>query len=87
MNRDGPNLLAIKQMEHTEVGVAQLDGPFEDGLEDRLRIGPRPADDAQHLGGRGLARQRLGQLALQAGDAGRERFVGARTLRPRARLL
>jgi hypothetical protein len=87
MNLGGSKLPAIHQVERTEMSVAQLDGAFEDGLEDRLRIGPRLTDDPQDLGGRGLARQRLGQLTLQPGSAVRQGLVGIHPVRPRARLL
>ena len=36
------------------------------GIEHRLQVGRRAADDAENLAGRGLLLQRLGQLALRA---------------------
>jgi hypothetical protein len=87
MHCDGSELVTIHQVKRAEMSIAQLDGAFEDRLEDRLRIGPRPTNDGQHLGGRGLARQRLGQFTLQVGNAGREHVVSARSPRPLAWLL
>ncbi len=46
---------------HDESAVAlqQPDGGRHDGVEDRLHVGRRPADDAQDVGGGGLPGQRL----------------------------
>ena len=39
---------------------------LDDGVEDRLHVCRRTADDAEHLGGRRLMLQRLAQLALRS---------------------
>ena len=37
---------------------------LDDGVEDRLHVGGRAADDAEHLGGRGLMLQSLAQFRI-----------------------
>ena len=50
----------------------------KNGLEHRLELARRARDDAQHLGGRGLLLQRLGELPFQLG-AGRAAAANARS--------
>ncbi len=45
------------------VGLAQPCRRLERGLEHRLQIEGRAADDLEHIGGGGLLLQRFGQLA------------------------
>ena len=46
-----------------ELGLANARGVGQHGLEHRLQLARRAADDLEHLGGRRLLLQRLGQLA------------------------
>ena len=47
-----------------EPSPAQADGAPDDGVEDRLNVGLRPADDAENVACRGLLVERLGDLAV-----------------------
>jgi len=58
-------VLAIELESPAEKSVAQPRGILNDGVEDRLRVGVRPADDAEDLSRRPLLFGFLGQRALQ----------------------
>src|SRR5262249_194313 len=58
-------VLAIELESPAEESVAQPRGILDDGIEDRLRVGVRPADDAEDLGRRSLLFGSLRQHALQ----------------------
>ena len=52
----------IVTVHHTELGLADACRVLQHGLEHRLQLARRTADDLQHLGGRGLLLQRLAQI-------------------------
>ena len=52
-----------QQIQGAELGLADARRVRQHGLEHRLQLAGRARDDLQHLGGRGLLLQRLGQLA------------------------
>ena len=47
------------------IGIAEPGGGFNEGLQHRLQIESRPADDLEHVGGRGLLLQQFTQLVEQ----------------------
>ena len=47
------------------IGLAELDRRSREGVENRLKVKGRAADDLQHVGGRGLLLERLAQLVEQ----------------------
>ena len=53
------------QIQGAEVGLAEARRIRQHGLEHRLQLAGRARDDAQHLGGRRLLLQRLGEFLLQ----------------------
>jgi hypothetical protein len=57
------NSLAIIEQEVAKLGLADSHGAGEHGLEHRLQIAWRRADDTQHLRGRGLLLKRFGKFA------------------------
>ena len=62
--------LAAKQ--RAVPGLADPHSVFQHGLEHRLELARRAADDAKHFGGRGLLLQQFAQLAEQAGVLDRD---------------
>jgi hypothetical protein len=56
------NQLAVEPIDGAEERAAQPHGALDDGVEDRLHVGRRAADDAQDLARRGLLLERLGEL-------------------------
>ena len=50
-----------------ELGLADTRRVLQHGLEDRLQLAGRTADDLQHVGGGGLLLQRFAQLVEQPG--------------------
>jgi len=58
-------VLAIELESRAQESVAQPRGILDDGIEDRLRVGVRPADDAEDLGRRSLLFGSLGQRTFQ----------------------
>ena len=64
-----------------ELGLADARRIRQHGLEHRLQLAGRARDDLQHLGGRGLLLQRLGELLFQFGA----RFATAADARSRLR--
>ena len=71
---DGPINIAVSGGDVREVGHAKPGGRAADGVEYRLQIKSRAADDVEHFAGRGLVFDRLvalgsafGKLAVQIG--------------------
>ena len=56
-----------QQKQRAELGLADPHSVFQHGLEHRLELARRAADDAKHFGGRGLLLERFAQLVEQAG--------------------
>jgi hypothetical protein len=50
--------------QHYIIDPANPGSAFDYGVEDRLHVRRRAADDAEHLGGRGLMLQRLAQFRV-----------------------
>ena len=76
--------LAIAAVDRAVAGVAEAGGRFGEGVEHRLQIEGRAADDLQHVAGRGLVFERLLEvvgaslqfaIGLGAGD-GDDRLLG-----------
>ena len=64
MERRGAHLtVALVKPQRPITRVAEPRGVCQHGIEHRLQFTRRRADDAQHLGGRGLLLQRFGELA------------------------
>jgi hypothetical protein len=57
----------VPNSENAERRLAQPRSLFEHRLEDRREVAGRTVDDLQHLGGRGLLRQRLVTLCFALG--------------------
>ena len=55
------------EVQHAEGGFADAHRVLQHGLEHRLQFAGRACDDLQHLRGRGLLLQRLGELLFQVG--------------------
>src|SRR5215469_12882418 len=66
----GTNLkaAAVARPERAEIGLAEPPRLFEHRIEDGFKIAGRRVDGLQHLRGRGLLLQRLGQLRLEGAD-------------------
>jgi hypothetical protein len=60
--------LAVVLIERAEESIAQPHGASHDGVEDRLHVGRRPADDAQDLRRRRLLFEGLGNLRVSNGE-------------------
>ena len=56
-------VVSLPQPQVAELRLAEAHGVRQHGLEHRLEFAGRARDDLQHLGGRRLLLQRLGQLA------------------------
>jgi hypothetical protein len=56
--------ISLAQVQISQGGLADARRILQNGIENRLQISRRGADDAQHLGGRGLLLQRLIPLAF-----------------------
>jgi hypothetical protein len=52
------------ESQHHVINPTDFGGALHDGVEDRLYVGGRPADDAEHFGGRSLVLQGLGEVAI-----------------------
>ena len=65
MHGDGPEAVALGQEQHSELGSADSHRFFQHGVEDRLQLAGRGADNLEHVGGGGLLLQRFAQLAEQ----------------------
>src|SRR5690349_14536091 len=53
----------LKSQEHV-INTTNTGGALDDGIEYRLHVGGRAADDAKHLGRRSLMLQRLAQFRV-----------------------
>src|SRR5262249_3813348 len=62
-SRCGVEPRAVKAEQQAELGLANAKRVFQHGIENRLQISRRRADDTQDLRGRCLLLQRLAQLA------------------------
>jgi len=66
--------VSVAEIEIAELCLAKSHGVLQHRLEHRLQLAGRARNDLQHIGGRGLLRQRLAQLVKQArvldGDEG-----------------
>jgi hypothetical protein len=60
--------VAIRPLNGSVVGLAQLGRALADAVEDGLNVGPRACDDAQDLAGRPLLLLRFVRLAAEPGD-------------------
>jgi hypothetical protein len=82
VQRNRAETVALAQPQDTELGFAKAGSLRQYGLQYRLEVARRARDDLEHLRGRRLLLQRLGQLLFQLG-AGFEHGVDARPrLRP-----
>ena len=54
----------LVESQHHIINPTNPGGALDDGVEDRLHVRGRAADDAEHLGGRGLMLQRLAQFRV-----------------------
>ena len=55
-------IVALTESKHHVIDPTNPCGALNDGVEDRLHVRRRAADDAQHLGGCGLMFKRLAQF-------------------------
>src|SRR5262249_21202829 len=60
--------IAFIEVEHPELGPADASCARQHCLEHRLQFARRAADDLQHLRGRGLLLQRLGEVLPRLGE-------------------
>lgn len=79
--------VAIDLIDRRAIGAEQAQASFQDGVEDRRRVRPRPADDPQHIGRRRLFAPRgvkfgarLGEFAAQRLDFRRRRHAVAKVV-------
>ena len=56
--------VSLVESQHHVINPTNSGGALDDGVEDRLHVGRRAADDAEHLGRRGLMLQRLAQFRV-----------------------
>ena len=56
--------IPLNEPQHHVIDPANPCGALDDGVEDRLHVRRRPADDAEHLGSRCLMFQSLAQLCI-----------------------
>ena len=61
-HRGGPDHAVVGQRDEDGVIGEQAQAALHDGIEHRLRVAHRIADDVEHLAGRGLLLQRLGEI-------------------------
>ena len=57
-------MFALVESQHHVIDPTNSRGALDDGVEDRLHVGGRAADDAEHLGGCRLMLQRLAQFRV-----------------------
>ena len=57
-------IVSLAESQHHVIDPTNSRGALDDGVEDRLNVGRRAADDAEHLGCRRLMLQRLAQLRV-----------------------
>src|SRR5262245_60393487 len=67
MHRHHPELTALDEREIGEVGLANAGCVRQNRSEDPVQLARRARNDLQHLGGRRLLLQRLGELLFQVG--------------------
>ena len=60
------HVVALAESQHHVVDPANLSRALDDGVEHRLHVRGRAADDAEHLGRRRLMLQRFAQFALRS---------------------
>jgi hypothetical protein len=65
---DGSHSPGLQLEERSKLRFARPCRLLQHGLEDRLQVAGRTADDAEHLRGCGLLRQRLGKMLLRLGE-------------------
>ena len=58
------HFVALAESQNKVVNTANLSGALDDGVEDRLHVRRRAADDAKHLGRRRLMLQRFAQFRV-----------------------
>ena len=58
------HIVALAESQHHVINPANPCGALDDGVKHRLHVGRRAADDAEHLGRRGLMLQRLAQFCV-----------------------
>ena len=56
--------VSLVESQHHIIDPTNSRRALDDGVEDRLHVGRRAADDAEHLGGRRLMLQRLAQFRI-----------------------
>ena len=62
MQGDGVKLRRRQANKHAEIRLANSGCVFQHGVEDRLKFAGRAGDDLEHLRGRRLLLQRLGEI-------------------------
>src|SRR5262249_61819052 len=60
--------ISLAEVQRADLRLADAHRVRKHGLEDRLQIARRGRDDAQHLRGRRLLLQRLGEMLLYIGE-------------------
>ena len=58
------HIVPLAESQHHVIDPANPRGALDDGIEDRLHVRRRAADDAEHLGCRRLMLQRLAQFRV-----------------------
>ena len=58
------HIVPFAKSQHHVIDPANLRRALDDGIEDRLHVGRRAADDAEHLGRRRLMLQRFAQFCV-----------------------
>ena len=58
------HIVALVESQHHVINPTNPCGALDDGVEDRLHVRRRAADDAEHLGRCGLMLQRLSQVMV-----------------------
>ena len=67
MHRNGTESISLAEVHRAELGFTQPRGILEHGLEYRLQLAGRAADDPKHLRGGRLLLQCLGKPLLRLG--------------------
>ena len=63
-NEPAQSYVPLAKSQHNVIDPTNPGGALDDGVEDRLHVGGRAADDAEHLGGRRLMLQGLAQFRI-----------------------
>ena len=58
------HIVSLVESQHHVINPTNPRGALDDGVEDRLHVRRRAADDAEHLGRRRLMLQRLAQFRI-----------------------